>query len=120
MKTSAGFTLLELLVVMAIVSILSAIAIPQFSAYRKRSFDMRATQDLHTIAIGEEAYFMDSEHYVSCANETCSLLPGVATLSKGVSLAVVATEESFVATATHASGTGKIFTWDSDHGGLQE
>ncbi len=58
-KDSLGFTLLELLVVIAIVSILSAIAVPQFSAYRQRSFDVRARQDLHNVAIAEEAYFLD-------------------------------------------------------------
>jgi type IV pilus assembly protein PilA len=120
LKPQRGFTLLELLVVIAIVSILSAIAVPQFSAYRKRSFDVRAREDLHNVAIAEEAYFLDSEHYQSCANDQCSILPGIAALSKGVTLGITAAADSFTGTATHASGTGKVFTWDSERGGLQE
>lgn len=119
-ENNFGFTLLELLVVIAIVSILSAIAVPQFSAYRQRSFDVRARQDLHNVAIAEEAYFLDSEHYQSCSNQQCTVLPGISTLSKGVSLAIVAADQSFTGTATHQTGSGRVFSWDSEHGGLME
>lgn len=114
-----GFTLLELLVVMAIVSALSAIAVPQFKAYRQRSYDVVARHDLHHIAVAEEAYFLDAEHYLSCAGAACTALPGIVGISNGVSIAITASDQSFTGTATHQRGTGKVFSWDSDRGGPQ-
>lgn len=117
-KAEPGFTLIELLVVIAIIGILSATAIPQYAAYKKRAFDARAKTDLANVAIAEEAYFTDAEKYLSCSNNSCANIPGVSRLSKGVALSITAAANYFVGTATHRSGTGKIFTWNSDGGGL--
>lgn len=48
MRNSAesGFTLIEIMIVVAIVSVLSAIAIPQFNEYRARSSDATAQSDV--------------------------------------------------------------------------
>lgn len=118
-KGTHGFTLLELLVSLSIVGILSAIAIPEYRAYQRRAFDIRALGDLRTVALAEEAYFMNSEKYINCQNSTCADLPGVAKLSQGVTLSVSAGDESFTADASHAKGSGKHYRWDSENGGLQ-
>ena len=62
-QNEKGFTLIELLVVIAIIGILAAIAIPQFTEYRKRGFDARSKSDLRNLATAEEAYFVDYESY---------------------------------------------------------
>ncbi|MDC0358348.1 prepilin-type N-terminal cleavage/methylation domain-containing protein [Oligoflexia bacterium] len=120
LTNNPGFTLIELLVTMTIISILTAIAVPQFSDFRERGFDTRAISDLRNTAIAEEAYFIDAEKYLSCANSTCANLPGISALSKGVTLTIIATDTTFTGTATHPKGTGKIFKWDSNKGGLLE
>jgi prepilin-type N-terminal cleavage/methylation domain-containing protein len=60
-----GFTLIELMIVIAIIGILAAIAIPQFSAYRQRSYNSAANADLRNAATAQEAYYVDSMTYTS-------------------------------------------------------
>ena len=108
-SSSKGMTLLELLVAMAIAGILAAIAVPQYNDYKKRGFDLRALSDLHSIALAQEAYFIDSEEYLSCSDSDCLQLPGIAALSAGVEISVEADEIGFRAEATHPQGTGKMF-----------
>src|SRR5437773_11923107 len=61
LQSESGFTLIELLVVVAIIGILAAIAIPQFSAYRKRGYEAQIKSDLRNAATAEEAYFASTQ-----------------------------------------------------------
>jgi type IV pilus assembly protein PilA len=63
-RDERGFTLIELMIVIAIIGILAAIAIPQFSAYRQRSYNSAAQADLRNAATAQEAYYVDFSGYV--------------------------------------------------------
>lgn len=115
-----GFTLIELLVVMGILSSLVAIALPKYATYRSHAFDTRAELDLRSVAMAEEAYFLEKESYLACTNESCLALPGIQRLSAGVIINVKITEAGFEATASHPRGSGKSFTWDSSLGGIKQ
>jgi prepilin-type N-terminal cleavage/methylation domain-containing protein len=61
-RNQKGFTLIELMIVIAIIGILAAIAIPNFIAYRNKSFCSRAETDAANIAAAVADYFSIPAH----------------------------------------------------------
>jgi len=61
-RNQKGFTLIELMIVIAIIGILAAIAIPNFIAYRNKSFCSRAETDAAYVAAAIADYFSVPSH----------------------------------------------------------
>ncbi|HSJ26109.1 MAG TPA: prepilin-type N-terminal cleavage/methylation domain-containing protein [Longimicrobiales bacterium] len=59
-KRREGFTLIELLIVIVIIGILAAIAIPKFGATRERAYVKAMESDLRNLAAQQEIYYSDS------------------------------------------------------------
>jgi type IV pilus assembly protein PilA len=94
-----GFTLIELMIVIAIIGILAAIAIPNFVSYRMRAYDSDAQSNIKNLMTAEEAYFVDNATYTN----TVSGLPGFVQSAKvNISVAAAGTT-SYEVTAKHTA-----------------
>ena len=105
-----GFTLIELLIVVVIIGILAAIAIPKFSQTREKAYVSAMKSDLKNLASQQEIYYAD--HYVYTTS-TANL--GFAN-SEGVNLGTVTVSGvGWSASATHAgtSDTCAVFYGDA-------
>ena len=110
LRSESGFTLIELLVVVAIIGILAAIAIPQFSAYRKRGYEAQVKSDIRNAATAEEAYF--TQFFTYKGNTLTSGTPTGFNKSNDVSIgATVATGGTFTLSASHANCSAGSVTW---------
>jgi type IV pilus assembly protein PilE len=71
MKRQSGFTLIELMIVVAIVGILAAIAVPQYTDYILRSQLVEAHTGLHDMRVRMEQFYQDNRTYDGAALDNC-------------------------------------------------
>ena len=92
------------MIVVAIIGILAAIAIPQFSAYRTRSYNSSAESDLRNAATAQEAYYVDHSTYVAAPQTNLIGATYGLYLSGNVTMNGSATAAAYDMTAFHTSG----------------
>ena len=118
MMNRKGFTLIELLIVVVIIGILAAIAIPKFAATKEKAYLASMKSDLKNLATAQEAYFADNFVYLPAAvasnvGGVATSFPGGCTVgtdclftpSAGVTVTTTLPAVGWGATATHAQTT---------------
>jgi type IV pilus assembly protein PilA len=97
----AGFTLIELMVVVLIIAILIAIAIPTFLGARSRAQDRVAQSNLRNALTAEKTYYVDNQAYTADTSVLAGIEPP---LTWTADAAVASTGRVYVATATSTGG----------------
>jgi type IV pilus assembly protein PilA len=104
-----GFTLIELLIVVVIIGILAAIAIPRFGATRERAFQSAVVSDLRNLQTVQEQWYADPANNYAYATLADLEAANLFRASQGVDItvAVSGSDQGFLATGTHEALTGE-------------
>jgi len=113
--TRKGFTLIELLIVVVIIGILAAIAIPKFANTKEKAYFATMKGDLRNLVTAQEGYASDNAGaYFAASGATVSAPVQGYAPSSGVTInagAADATVQGWWAEATHAQASKKCAIW---------
>src|SRR3712207_2765283 len=101
LRNRKGFTLIELLIVVVIIGILAAIAIPKFASTKEKAYVTAMKSDLRNMMTAQESYFSDYATYAATTGE----LKGFSKTT-GVNITGISKDDAgWIATASHKSLT---------------
>jgi prepilin-type N-terminal cleavage/methylation domain-containing protein len=108
MQNRKGFTLIELLIVVVIIGILAAIAIPKFANTKDKAKIASMKSDLRNLVSAQEGHFADYATYATTHNTATACVPTAASVCFAPTIGNVmvigaATAGGFNATITNAS-----------------
>src|SRR3954449_5441407 len=110
-KTEEGFTLIELMVVVLIIAILLAIAIPTFLGARTKAQDRAAQSDLRNALTTQKTYYVDNQAYTASSTALSAIEPRL-TFGTTASTSVIAVTapSADVACMTKKSASGTFYS----------
>jgi len=119
MRSTRGFTIIEIMIVVTMVAILASIAIPSYTQYVTRSKIQEATSTLLSQRVKLEQFFQDNRTYVgACVANTVAALPGAGgvlqyfTITCPVLTATTYTIQAAGGGSTDQSMVGFVYTID--------
>jgi type IV pilus assembly protein PilA len=109
MMNRKGFTLIELLIVVVIIGILAAIAIPKFANTKEKAVLASMKSDLRNLVTAQEAFFSDEQTYASAvAAAQTAVAVGFVPSQNNVITITVPTAAGWAAEVTNATLKGTI------------
>jgi type IV pilus assembly protein PilE len=104
-----GFTLIELMIVVAVIAILATIAYPSYAGYARKAKRATAQAALVDIGAKEQAYLLERRAYATTLADLSFAMPQEINGAYTITLAVdnAASPMTFVATATPVAGTSQ-------------
>jgi prepilin-type N-terminal cleavage/methylation domain-containing protein len=110
-QAQQGFTLIELMIVVAIIGILAAIAIPQYSNYTSRTHAASAIAEIASIKLGVSMCLHETGSLLNCSAANTTYIPVGATSGNISTAPVVGASGVITGVSTSSTGAGASHTF---------
>ena len=111
--SDSGFSMLELLVVMIIIAILAAIAIPVYLNQRAKAWEANVHSDLYNAAVAQLTYFVDNKSFTGLLDD---LYPRGYNQSGNITITIRSSGDQYCMEAFHSGNVDNIWFVESGEG----
>lgn len=118
--SSAGFSLIELMIVVVAISILATVALPSYQDYVLRGRLIEATNELSAMRAKMEQHFLDNRTYATAGSYTAPCLTSVTAGLFSISCAAADLSAAAYKITASGSGMASAFTYTLDQAGTKK